>query len=57
MLAIYVVLGTVFEDIGMILLTVPAFFPIVQTLGFDLIWFGIVVIMVTEINSITPPRG
>lgn len=56
-MAIYILLGTVFEGIGMILLTVPIFFPIVESLGFDLIWFGIVVIMVTEISLITPPVG
>jgi tripartite ATP-independent transporter DctM subunit len=56
-MAIYIILGTVFEGIGMILLTVPIFFPIVESLGFDLIWFGIVVIMVTEISLITPPVG
>ena len=56
-MAIYILLGTVFEGIGMILLTVPIFFPIVENLGFDLIWFGIVVIMVTEISLITPPVG
>ena len=54
---IYIALGCVFEGIGMILLTVPIFFPVVQSLGFDLIWFGIVVIMVTEISLITPPIG
>ena len=54
---IYVVLGCVFEGIGMILLTVPIFFPVVDSLGFDLVWFGIVVIMVTEISLITPPIG
>ena len=54
---IYVVLGCIFEGIGMILLTVPIFFPVVDSLGFDLIWFGIVVIMVTEISLITPPIG
>jgi len=56
-LVIYIALGAVFEGIGMILLTVPIFFPVVQSLGFDLIWFGIVVIMVTEISLITPPVG
>ena len=56
-LIIYILLGAVFEGIGMILLTVPIFFPIVQSLGFDLIWFGIVVVMVTEISLITPPVG
>jgi tripartite ATP-independent transporter DctM subunit len=56
-MVIYIILGAVFEGIGMILLTVPIFFPVVQSLGFDLIWFGIVVIMVTEISLITPPVG
>jgi C4-dicarboxylate transporter, DctM subunit len=54
---IYILLGCIVEGIGMILLTVPIFFPVVQALGFDMIWFGIVVIMVTEISLITPPIG
>ena len=41
----------------MILLTVPVFYPLVQHLGFDLIWFGIIVVVVTEISFITPPVG
>jgi tripartite ATP-independent transporter DctM subunit len=56
-LAIYIVLGCVFESISMLLLTVPIFFPLVQQLGFDLIWFGIVVVCVTELGLITPPIG
>jgi tripartite ATP-independent transporter DctM subunit len=56
-LLIYIVLGCVFESISMVLLTVPIFFPLVQTLGFDLIWFGIVVVCVTELSLITPPVG
>jgi C4-dicarboxylate transporter DctM subunit len=55
--AIYVVLGCVFESISMIMLTVPIFFPVVEALGFDLIWFGILVVVVTEIGMITPPVG
>ena len=54
---IYLVLGCVFESISMILLTVPVFVPLVESLGFDLIWFGIVVVVVTEISLITPPIG
>lgn len=54
---IYVLLGCVLESMSMILLTVPMFFPVVQHLGFDLIWFGIVVVVVTEISMITPPVG
>ncbi len=54
---IYVLLGCVLESMSMILLTVPMFFPVVQHLGFDLIWFGIIVVVVTEISLITPPVG
>ena len=56
-LLIYILLGCVFESMSMILLTVPIFVPLVQTLGFDLIWFGILVVVVTEISLITPPIG
>lgn len=56
-LLIYIVLGMVFESLSMLLLTVPIFFPLVQSLGFDLVWFGIVVVVVTEISLITPPVG
>ncbi|RBI86707.1 C4-dicarboxylate ABC transporter permease [Rhodosalinus halophilus] len=56
-LAIYLVLGMVFESLSMILLTVPIFFPLVVSLGYDPIWFGIVVVVVTEISLITPPVG
>ena len=55
--AIYLVLGCVFESVSMILLTVPVFAPLVDSLGFDLVWFGIVVVVVTEISLITPPIG
>ena len=56
-LLIYLLLGCVFESMSMILLTVPIFAPLVQGLGFDLIWFGILVVVVTEISLITPPIG
>ncbi len=56
-LLIYIVLGMVFESLSMLLLTVPIFFPLVQSMGFDLVWFGIVVVVVTEISLITPPVG
>lgn len=55
--AIYIVLGCFLESMSMMLLTVPIFYPIVQGLGFDLVWFGIVVIVVIEISLITPPIG
>jgi tripartite ATP-independent transporter DctM subunit len=56
-IAIYFVLGCVLESMTMILLTIPVFFPIVQALGFDPVWFGIIVVVVTEISLITPPVG
>ena len=56
-LAVYVALGCVFESLSMLLLTVPIFFPLVTSLGYDPVWFGIVVVVVTEISLITPPVG
>lgn len=56
-LLIYIVLGMVFESLSMLLLTIPVFYPLVADLGFDLVWFGIVAVVVTEISLITPPVG
>ncbi|MCY6379426.1 TRAP transporter large permease [Hoeflea prorocentri] len=56
-LLIYIALGCIFESLSMLLLTVPIFFPLVISLGYDPIWFGIVVVVVTEISLITPPVG
>jgi len=55
--AIYVVLGTAMEELSMILLTVPLFFPVVTALGFDPIWFGIIIVIVVQIGLISPPVG
>ncbi|HZH06022.1 MAG TPA: TRAP transporter large permease [Lautropia sp.] len=54
---IYVVLGCAMESLSMMLLTVPIFFPLVQSLGFDPVWFGILIVCVIEISLITPPVG
>jgi C4-dicarboxylate transporter DctM subunit len=56
-LIIYLILGCVFESMSMILLTVPVLFPIVQQQGIDAIWFGVIVVIATEISLITPPVG
>lgn len=56
-IAIYIILGMFMESLSMILLTVPLFFPIVVDLGFDGIWFGILVVMLCELALITPPIG
>jgi C4-dicarboxylate transporter DctM subunit len=54
---IYVVLGTAMEELSMMLLTVPIFFPLIQDLGFDPVWFGILIVCVIEIGMISPPVG
>ncbi|MGY0398609.1 MAG: TRAP transporter large permease [Ostreibacterium sp.] len=56
-LLIYLVLGCMLESMSMLLLTVPLFSPIVDGLGFDLVWFGILVVVTIEIGLITPPVG
>ena len=55
--AIYIILGTAMEELSMILLTVPLFFPVITALGYDPIWFGIVVVIVVQIGLISPPVG
>lgn len=54
---IYLILGCLLESLSMVTLTVPIFFPIVVGLGFDPIWFGIFVVIATELSYITPPIG
>ena len=55
--AIYVVLGTAMEELSMVLLTMPVFFPVIVHLGYDPIWFGIIIVCVVEIGLISPPVG
>jgi tripartite ATP-independent transporter DctM subunit len=57
MMLIYIVLGTVMEELTMVLLTIPLFFPIVQALGFDPVWFGVLIVMIVQIGLISPPVG
>ena len=56
-LLIYLVLGCALDSLAMILLTIPIFFPVVQNLGFDPVWFGVVIVMVVELGLISPPIG
>jgi C4-dicarboxylate transporter DctM subunit len=56
-LAVYLLLGSIMDPGSMIILTIPIFFPIVRTLGFDPIWFGVLVVVLAEIGCITPPVG
>jgi C4-dicarboxylate transporter DctM subunit len=56
-MVIYVLLGTAMEELSMILLTVPVFFPLVVSMGLDPIWFGVLIVVVVEIGLISPPVG
>jgi C4-dicarboxylate transporter DctM subunit len=57
MMVIYVLLGTIMEELSMVLLTIPVFFPIVTGLGFDAVWFGVLIVLVVQIGLISPPVG
>lgn len=56
-MGIYILLGCLLESLSMILLTLPLFFPVVIGLGYDPVWFGILVVVLVEIGLITPPIG
>jgi tripartite ATP-independent transporter DctM subunit len=53
----YVILGGLMDSLAMVLLTVPIFFPVIQALGFDPIWFGVILVILVEVGLITPPVG
>jgi C4-dicarboxylate transporter, DctM subunit len=57
MMLIYILLGTIMEELSMVLLTIPVFFPIVTGLGFDPVWFGVLIVLVVQIGLISPPVG
>jgi len=55
--AIYLVLGCLMESLGLMILTVPVFAGVMQSLGVNLVWFGVFVVMMIEIGMLTPPVG
>ena len=57
LIAAYIVLGCFLEGIGLVLITVPVFLPVVTASGFDPVWFGVVVVIVVEMGLIHPPVG
>jgi len=57
MMVIYVLLGLVMEELSMVLLTIPVFFPVITGLGYDPVWFGVLIVTVIEIGMISPPVG
>ncbi len=56
-LLMYILLGAIMDELAMILLTIPVIFPVIIKLGFDPIWFGVIVVMVVELGMIVPPIG
>ena len=57
MLFIVLVLGTFLESLSIIMLVVPFFFPIVNTLGYDIFWFAVLLLIAIEVGTISPPFG
>ena len=53
----YIIFGCFLEAIGMLLITVPVFLPLVQQFGYDPVWFGVIVVIVVEVGLIHPPVG
>ena len=56
-LVLYALLGCIMDSLAMVMLTVPIFLPIITAIGFDPIWYGVLMIMVMEMGLITPPVG
>jgi tripartite ATP-independent transporter DctM subunit len=54
---IYIVLGTFMEELSMVVTTIPIFLPMLKALGVDLVWFGVIVVMLVQIAIVSPPVG
>ncbi len=57
MLVVLLFLGAFMDQVSMMLLTLPVFIPLAQSLGFDLVWFGLLMLLGLEVSLITPPFG
>jgi C4-dicarboxylate transporter, DctM subunit len=53
----YLLAGCFIDALGLILLTIPIFYPVVEELGYDLVWFGVIIVVVTQMGVISPPVG
>ena len=56
-MGMYLVLGCLMDAMAMVILTVPIIFPVITALGFDPIWFGVIIVMTVELGLIHPPVG
>jgi C4-dicarboxylate transporter, DctM subunit len=55
--AVYIVLGTVFDGLSMMIMTLPIVFPLLTGLGYDAVWLGVLITLLIEIGMLTPPVG
>ena len=55
--AVYFLGGCVMDALALVMLTIPVFYPVILDLGYDPIWFGVIIVMVTQMGVITPPVG
>ena len=55
--AIYIVGGAVMDALALLLITIPVFFPVATELGYDPIWFGVTITVITTLGAVTPPVG
>jgi len=56
-ICVFLIGGCIIDSLALIMLTVPIFYPVVQSLGYDPMWFGVIIVLVTQIGVITPPVG
>ena len=56
-IAFYLIAGCFVDALALILLTIPIFYPVIRQLGYDPIWFGVLIVLVTQMGVITPPVG
>lgn len=54
---VYVIGGCIMDALALIMLTIPVFFPIIVNLGYDPIWYGVIIVLLTQIGVLTPPVG
>ncbi|MCD8331887.1 MAG: TRAP transporter large permease, partial [Oscillospiraceae bacterium] len=57
LILIYFILGMIMDELPMVMLTIPIFYPVITSLGFNSIWFGVIIVLVTALGNITPPVG
>jgi len=56
-ITMYLLLGTFMEDFSMLILTLPVVMPVLKTLGVDLIWFGVIAVLIIQMGILSPPVG